>query len=155
MPSYHPPGSPLLDVFNCICFSEHGYRDLPSQLSGGDLDGDRFYLMFDENAKLSKGPHPAAAYPIKKPVELDRQVTRENMTKHSLDFMETDQLGRIAVAHRVSADQTIAGTLGPKCLQLAALHSDAVDFSKTGIAVSIFFFASLGTPSGMTRTTRI
>lgn len=51
--------------------------------------------------------------------------------------MESDQLGRIAVGHRVLADQREEGTLDEDCITLAQLHSDAVDFSKTGIPVSL------------------
>ena len=43
-----PPCSPLRDLRNCIVFSQHGARDLPSQLSGGDLDGDLFHVIYDE-----------------------------------------------------------------------------------------------------------
>jgi hypothetical protein len=34
------PRSMLWELNNCIVFSKHGDRDLPSQLGGGDLDGD-------------------------------------------------------------------------------------------------------------------
>ena len=30
-----PPSSPLRDLYNCVIFSQHGHRDLPSQLGGG------------------------------------------------------------------------------------------------------------------------
>jgi hypothetical protein len=50
--------------------------------------------------------------------------------------MESDQLGQIAVAHRVLADAKDEGTLHPSCQLLAEMHSTAVDFSKTGIPVS-------------------
>lgn len=50
--------------------------------------------------------------------------------------MKTDQLGRCAVMHRVYADQRETGTRDEVCLKLAAMHSTAVDFSKTGIPVS-------------------
>lgn len=33
-----PPGHPLRSLSNCIVFSQKGDRDLPSQLSGGDLE---------------------------------------------------------------------------------------------------------------------
>ena len=51
--------------------------------------------------------------------------------------METDQLGRIATLHQILADQREMGTLDPDCITLAELHSTAVDFTKTGIAVRI------------------
>ena len=34
------PDSPLQQLSDVIVFSQHGSRDLPSQLSGGDLDGE-------------------------------------------------------------------------------------------------------------------
>jgi hypothetical protein len=131
-----PPGSPLLKLSNCVCFSQRGVRDLPSMLSGGDLDGDRYYIMWDNNARPQRVFAPAD-YPRQKPDELDRQVETTDMTDFFLKFMETDQLGRIAVLHRVLADQERDGTLNPKCITLAEMHSTAVDFSKTGIPVSV------------------
>jgi hypothetical protein len=137
-----PPGSPLLRLSNCICFSQKGSRDLPSKLSGGDLDGDRYYVMWDENARPKRYFDPAD-YPRQKPDELDRPVERTDMTDFFLKFMETDQLGRIAVLHRVLADQEESGTLDPKCIILAEMHSTAVDFSKTGIPVSSISYCSI------------
>jgi len=50
--------------------------------------------------------------------------------------METDQLGYICNTHLQVADQMADGTLNPSCLKLAEMASTAVDFSKTGVAVS-------------------
>lgn len=113
-----------------------GRRDLPSQLSGGDLDGDRYYVIWDERA-MPKTSFTPAEYPRKAPLDIGRAVTRSDMTDFFLDFMESDQLGRIAVGHRVLADQKPLGTLDDDCIIMAQLHSDAVDFSKTGIPVSL------------------
>ncbi|KAN0121734.1 RdRP domain containing protein [Hyaloscypha variabilis] len=131
-----PAGSPLLKLSNCVCFSQKGTRDLPSKLSGGDLDGDRYYIMWDKNCRPQKYFTPAD-YPRQNPEELDRPVERPDMTDFFLKFMETDQLGRIAVLHRILADQEVLGTLDPKCIILAEMHSTAVDFSKTGIPVDL------------------
>lgn len=129
------PGSPLHALYNCVVFSQKGERDLPSQLGGGDLDGDRYFVIWDENARPQRYYSPAD-YPRKAPVDLGRTVTMDDMTDHFIQFMETDQLGRCAVMHRVYADQQERGCNDPICLQLAEMHSTAVDFSKTGIAVS-------------------
>lgn len=130
-----PTDSPLMQLSNCVCFSQKGKRDLPSQLSGGDLDGDRYYVIWDEVAMPQQTFTPAE-YPRKTPIDIGRVVTRSDMTDFFLNFMESDQLGRIAVGHRVLADQKERGTLDGECITLAELHSDAVDFSKTGIPVS-------------------
>lgn len=42
-----PEDSPLRKLHNCVVFSQKGTRDLPSQLSGGDLDGDIFNIIYD------------------------------------------------------------------------------------------------------------
>ena len=51
------------------------------------------------------------------------------------DFFANDQLSRIASLHLTLADMSPFGVFDPRCLDLASLHSTAVDFSKTGIPV--------------------
>ena len=58
------------------------------------------------------------------------------MTGFFIQFMENDQLGRIATLHQILADQKERGTMDPDCIRLAEMHSTAVDFSKTGVPVS-------------------
>ncbi|KAI3400992.1 hypothetical protein diail_697 [Diaporthe ilicicola] len=131
-----PRGSPLRELSNVIVFSQHGERDLPSQLSGGDLDGDIFNVIWDEEV-MPKETYSPADYPRVLPVELDREVTPEDMTDFFIDFMKTDHLGVVATRHMILADQKEEGTVHPDCLKLAELHSTAVDFSKTGIGVNL------------------
>lgn len=129
-----PEDSSLRQLHNCIVFSQKGERDLPSMLSGGDLDGDRYYIIWDPDARPELSYRPAD-YPRVNPVDLKRAVQASDIVDFFILFMETDQLGRIAVQHRILADYDIKGTLSPACLTLAELHSTAVDFSKTGIPV--------------------
>ncbi|KDN62798.1 putative RNA dependent RNA polymerase [Colletotrichum sublineola] len=129
-----PPGHPLRNLRNCIAFSQYGQRDLPSQLSGGDLDGDLYNIIWDEQA-MPRWTYKAADYPRVTPEPLGRPVTREDMSNWFVDFMKSDVLGLIATRHLILSDQDPQGTRGPYCLKLAELHSTAVDFSKTGIAV--------------------
>lgn len=124
-----------MQLRNCIVFSQKGARDLPSKLSGGDLDGDLYNIIWDESATL-RTSHIPAKYDRAEPVDLGREVTRQDMTDFFITFMATDQLGRIATLHQVLADQNPEGTLHSDCLNLAEMHSVAVDFSKTGIPVS-------------------
>ncbi len=130
-----PNDSPMMQLRNCICFSQKGSRDLPSQLSGGDLDGDLYNIIFDPNARPKRVFSPAD-YRGQPPVDLRRPVVRQDMTDFFITFMATDQLGRIATLHKVLADQKKDGTSNPDCVMLAEMHSTAVDFSKSGIPVS-------------------
>ncbi|KAI8314942.1 hypothetical protein K4K61_003388 [Colletotrichum sp. SAR11_59] len=129
-----PPGHPLRDLRNCIAFSQSGKRDLPSQLSGGDLDGDLYNVIWDRDA-MPGVTYNAADYPRVTPAALGRAVQREDMANWFVDFMQSDCLGLIATRHLVLSDQNPDGTLSDACLTLAGLHSTAVDFSKTGIPV--------------------
>lgn len=53
---------------NCIVFSSKGARDLPSQLSGGDLDGDLYNVLWDPEARPTQ-TFPPADYPQVEPVK--------------------------------------------------------------------------------------
>lgn len=129
-----PRGHPLRSHRNCIVFSRKGRRDLPSQLSGGDLDGDLYNIIWDPEARPARILDPAD-HPRVDPVSIGRQVEIADMAGFFVDFMKTDHLGVIATRHIILADQKEEGTSHPDCKKLAALHSTAVDFSKTGIAV--------------------
>ena len=131
-----PDDSPLNSLHNCIVFSQRGSRDLPSQLSGGDLDGDLYNVIWDPRLQPKTACRPAD-YPLVPPVDIGRLVERSDMTDFFIQFMENDQLGRIATLHQQFADREATGTFSPNCILLANMHSTAVDFSKTGIPVDL------------------
>lgn len=130
-----PQDSPLRSVHNCVVFSSKGDRDLPSQLSGGDLDGDLYNIIFDDSLMPTMMSKPAD-YPIMPPINIGREVVRSDMTDFFVQFMENDQLGRLSTLHQTLADQRPDGVFDPDCIRLAEMCSTAVDFSKTGIPVS-------------------
>lgn len=131
-----PADSPLRKLHNCVIFSQHGQRDLPSMLSGGDLDGDLYNVIYDDTLVPPTIASAPADYPRVPAKDLGRPVITDDIIDFFVTFMQQDQLGRIAIAHQVFADQKPEGTFDENCLLLAQLHSTAVDFSKTGIPVS-------------------
>lgn len=134
-----PKGHPLGELVNCIAFSARGKRDLPSQLSGGDLDGDIFNVIWDRavcDAPRLRSFSPAE-YARVPPLDIGRPVTTEDTADFFINFMKADHLGVIATQHMILADQRPTGTLDPDCVAMAELHSTAVDFSKTGIPVNM------------------
>lgn len=133
-----PEDSPLKQLYNCVIFSQKGARDLPSQLSGGDLDGDLFNIIYDEDLVPQFACQPAE-YPRQKPLDLGRPVVINDMTEFFIQFMQTDQLGRVSNLHLSLADRQAEGTFDPLCIKLAELASIAVDFSKSGIPVGFHF----------------
>lgn len=74
-----PPNSPLKSLRNTIVFSQQGCRDLPSMLSGGDLDGDLYNVIWDERLVPRKACK-AADYPRVTAEQLNRAVTRKDMS---------------------------------------------------------------------------
>jgi hypothetical protein len=133
-----PDSSPLRQLSNCIVFSRQGSRDLPSQLSGGDLDGDLYSIIWAPEVTSSNVlNYKPADYPRVKPKELDHTVQKGDIIDFFIDFMKNDHLGIIATRHMILADQKPKGTMDEACLALAELHSTAVDFPKSGIPVQM------------------
>jgi hypothetical protein len=130
-----PNGSPLRSLHNCIVFSQQGTRDLPSQLSGGDLDGDKFHIIYDQRL-IPDFTVPPADYATITPHNLGRSVEINDIVDFFIDFMQMDKLGQISNMHKIRADKSPDGTRDDDCKTLAKLASDAVDFSKSGIPVS-------------------
>uniref|UniRef100_A0A5B6YJT5 RNA-dependent RNA polymerase n=1 Tax=Davidia involucrata TaxID=16924 RepID=A0A5B6YJT5_DAVIN len=118
-------------LVDCIVFPQKGERPHPNECSGGDLDGDLYFISWDENLIPCQTVTPMN-YTGRRPRIMDHDVTLEEIQKFFVDYMINDTLGTISTAHLVLADREPSKALSPKCLQLAALHSMAVDFAKTG-----------------------
>jgi RNA-dependent RNA polymerase len=121
----------LVDV---VVFPQTGDRDIPSMLSGGDLDGDDYVVIWDKELTapgVITNERPAS-YTAQAPDELDRDVNISDIGKFFVNYMKNDRLGAIANAHLAWADKHTLGVKSPICLELASLHSDAVDYPKTG-----------------------
>ncbi|KAJ1559214.1 hypothetical protein HK405_011564 [Cladochytrium tenue] len=126
----------LAHLKNCVVFSNKGARDLPSQLAGGDLDGDLFSVVTTTDY-FPRERHEPARYAKQRPVELDRDVTVADITRFVVDFFINNKVGIIATRHLSLADSSVGGSKHPDCLTLAEMHSTAVDFPKTGIVVNM------------------
>ena len=129
-----PDDSPLRNLRNVVVFPKNGVRDLASQLSGGDLDGDKFSVIFDP--RLIPPTIAAPALLVKpRQVDIGRPVTRLDMADWFCEFMQNDRLGQICNLHLHMADFEEKGTISASCVQLAYIAAQAVDFSKTGVPV--------------------
>lgn len=127
-----PKDSALQGLHNCVVFSQQGPRDLPSQLSGGDLDGDLFHVIYDERLIPDFTTEPAE-YEKTPAKDLGRPVEVDDIIDFFIEYMNMDRLGQISNKHKIRADVKPDGTRDPECLLLAKLASDAVDFSKSGV----------------------
>ncbi|POW00802.1 hypothetical protein PSTT_12902, partial [Puccinia striiformis] len=122
----------LSSLVNCVVFPVQGHRSLPSCLGGGDLDGDLFTVI--GLPELIPDPPQLQAPEMRK---LDQDCTIADGADFFLDYISSDLVGMIATRHLHIADQAVEGTLDRSCLRLAELHSDAVDYPKTGVPVNI------------------
>ncbi|KAH9941433.1 RNA dependent RNA polymerase-domain-containing protein [Amylocystis lapponica] len=105
----------------------------PSMSSGGDLDGDRFLVMWDpdlvppkvaEACLISPAIHLRIRIPRKEHVS--NQVSREDLAKHFASY-NSMTLAKITALHAKWVRCSPKGAMSDECQDLNALHSLAVD----------------------------
>ncbi|RAL67814.1 hypothetical protein DID88_008541 [Monilinia fructigena] len=140
-PSLHPGDLRVVQAINVpalhhlrdvVVFPQNGERDVPSMCSGGDLDGDDFFVIWDKDLQPSEWNCEPMNYTALQPLVLGRPVEVRDLMKFFVKYMKNDSLPTIAHAHLAQADLLPQGIKDPKCLKLAELHSKAVDYVKTG-----------------------
>ncbi|KAA1468672.1 RdRP-domain-containing protein [Dentipellis sp. KUC8613] len=133
-----PAGSPFASesLANTVVFSIGGDRPLPSYLGGGDLDGDTYNLTSMPEL-LPPTTNQPAAYDAAPKKLLLRHSTMEDVADFVTDYVNNDVLGIVANSWLVIADQSEYGIFDPDCLKLGQIHSDAVDYPKSGTPVSL------------------
>ncbi|KAK4149285.1 RNA dependent RNA polymerase-domain-containing protein [Chaetomidium leptoderma] len=141
-PSLHPGDIRVVEAVDVprlrhlrdvVVFPLNGDRDVPGMCSGGDLDGDDFFVIWDPKLLPSEWSHPPMDYTAPKPLTEPRASTARSLASFFVLFMKNDRLPLIAHAHLATADYEVEGAKHRKCLQLAELHSTAVDYVKTGV----------------------
>ncbi|KAK7291646.1 hypothetical protein RIF29_06956 [Crotalaria pallida] len=141
-PCLHPGDIRVLDAIyseeleekglrDCLVFPQKGHRPHPNECSGGDLDGDLFFISWDKELIPSETEAPMD-YTGRRPRFTDHKVTLEEIHHFFVDYMINDTLGAISTAHLVHCDREPDKAKSRKCRELADLHSMAVDFAKTG-----------------------
>ncbi|KAI9740016.1 MAG: hypothetical protein M1818_004767 [Claussenomyces sp. TS43310] len=115
-----------------VVFPQQGDRDVPSMCSGGDLDGDDFFVLWDKDLEPKEWNVKAMSYSVPKPMELGKPIKIQDLMRFFVRFMKNDTLPTIALAHVAQSDYRDRGVKDPVCLRLAELHSKAVDYVKTG-----------------------
>ncbi|KAK8945735.1 putative RNA-dependent RNA polymerase 2 [Platanthera guangdongensis] len=126
---------PRLDemgLVDCVIFPQKGERPHPNECSGGDLDGDLYFISWDERLVPPQTDQPMD-YILLRPRLQDHEVSLEEIHKFFVNYMINDNLGAISTAHLVYSDSEALKARSPKCLLLSGLHSMAVDFAKTGV----------------------
>lgn len=121
----------LSHMVDCIVFPQTGLRPHPDEMSGSDLDGDMYFVCWDQALCQFQNKTPMHFSKAKKK-QLTREVNSHDMIDFLANYIRYDKLGQIANAHLVHADSNENGIFSEECHKLAKMHSDAVDFPKTG-----------------------
>ncbi|KAL9100682.1 MAG: hypothetical protein Q9163_003969 [Psora crenata] len=122
----------LRHLKDCVVLPQTGDRDIASMCSGGDLDGDDFTVIWDPDVLPREWNHEPMDYSAPDKLLHEGEITDNDITSFFVTYMKNDTLPTIAHAHVANADWFDEGVKHEKCLKLAALHSMAVDFVKTG-----------------------
>ncbi|TYH78510.1 hypothetical protein ES332_D04G232300v1 [Gossypium tomentosum] len=126
----------LHHMVDCIVFPQKGHRPHPNECSGSDLDGDLYFVSWDEDL-IPPCRYPPMDYGAAQSVLLDHDVTIEEVADYFTNYILNESLGIISNAHTVFADKEPTKALSEQCIELAKLSSIAVDFPKTGIPAKI------------------
>ncbi|QRV99155.1 RNA-dependent RNA polymerase [Ceratobasidium sp. AG-Ba] len=110
-------------LVDCIVFSGKGKRAAPSMSSGGDLDGDRFTVVWDPEIVPKTLAQSYNYPPARSPVNM--KITRKDLATHFANY------NKVAALHIKWA--RAKGAMSPECQQLNALHSQSVDGARIRI----------------------
>jgi len=107
---------------------------LPSCLGGGDLDGDMYNVAFLQDL-LPTYNYPPATYDPAPRKLLEQPSTMDDVADFVADYINNDILGMVAINWLVMADQD--GIFSDDCIKLCQIHSNAVDYPKSGTPVAL------------------
>ncbi|OQU76799.1 hypothetical protein SORBI_3010G213100, partial [Sorghum bicolor] len=128
----------LHHLVDCLVFPKKGERPHSNEASGSDLDGDVYFVTWDENlVPPGRKSCTPMDYSPSKSKQLPREVHQQDTIDFYLESMVNDNLGRICNAHVAHADRSDDGAMDTKCVELAELAAIAVDSAKTGEIVKM------------------
>ncbi|XP_030958897.1 probable RNA-dependent RNA polymerase 1 [Quercus lobata] len=126
----------LHHLTDCVVFPQKGKRPHPNECSGSDLDGDLYFVCWDPDLIPPRQIQPME-YIGAKTMPVDHDVTIEEVQEYFVNYILNDRLGIIDNAHIVFADSELRRAMSPECIELAQLHSIAVDSPKSGVVAKI------------------
>ena len=99
----------LHHLSDVIVFPAKGPRPHTDEMSGSDLDGDKYFVTWYEDLDPLGNNEEAMDFTSPKKKLLDRPVAVSDMIQFVADYIKNDQLGIIANAHTVHADSQEEG----------------------------------------------
>ncbi|KAF5334777.1 hypothetical protein D9611_012906 [Ephemerocybe angulata] len=117
----------LSHLVDCIVFAsvaKPGHKPAPSMTSGGDLDGDEFFVCWDPDIVPTRTLEPYDYPPNRE--RKARVVTRMDLATYFASY-NTSGVARVSALHNKWAIASPEGALCAECQELNALHSQSVD----------------------------
>jgi RNA-dependent RNA polymerase len=105
----------LRSLRDVVVFPLQGDRDIPSMCSGGDLDGDDFFVIWNKDLIPNEWFHPPMDFAPGPAKELDHIPTVQDLKVFFALYMKNNSLPKIAHAHLAHADFRDSGAKDPRC----------------------------------------
>lgn len=105
-----------------VVLPQTGDRDVAGMCSGGDLDGDDFIVIWDQDLLPSEWNHEPMDYsrpPLERPND---NIGIDDLTTFFVTYMKNDTLPSIAQAHTANADYLEEGVKDAKCMSWEAIY---------------------------------
>ena len=128
---------------NVIIFPQVGPRPHPNEMSGSDLDGDQYFIFYDNDLNhfdINVDPMEYGEEVNEKKVEENNENKKKpknkfkqhDVIKYFAEFTCKNNLGIIGDAHMAKSDSDPNGVNGEIPKQIAKIFATAVDAAKTG-----------------------
>lgn len=123
-PSLHPGDIRVVEAVDnpalrhlkdVVVFPSTGDRSVPGMLSGGDLDGDDYFVIWDDRLLPKEWNYPPMDYTAPVVGELERPVTVDDIKQFAIQYMKNDILGLVAIAHLCWSDSEPDGPKSGIC----------------------------------------
>ncbi|KAF2653643.1 RdRP-domain-containing protein [Lophiostoma macrostomum CBS 122681] len=113
----------LSHLADCIVFSTQGKRPSADLMSGGDLDGDKFFVTWDPDIIPRTVSEPAAYPGVKEPPSF-KSISDDGRAEYFARYANAS-LGRVKNLYLKWA--RLGNAMSPQCQQLNRLFSQCVD----------------------------
>jgi len=138
----------LRNYKDVIVFSQQGNMPVTVRLSKGDLDGDNYFATWDKNIVsqikcLNSDKYASSAKSYKSSAFSSNFAAMETKSPSDVffNFLLNNYLGQVASAWKARADRE--QSTNEKCLKLADLFNQQVDFQKSGKPIILDDFKAL------------
>ena len=115
---------------NVVIFPSKGKRPHPDECSGSDLDGDNYFIFYDDDLVPKQTYEPMSYIFQKKEDEKSKKFNINDVIQYFAEYTNLNNLGMIGDAHLAIADKY--GAKYQIALNLCEKFSKAVDAPKTG-----------------------